>query len=158
MSFNGVRYALEDDRIDCPVCGQQGVIKCVPPRLQASYNGKQYALEHDLCICGCTPPPRLIANQDHDCQIIQDAADMEDALQAVASKTPASAVTADATPLQLVRNWNDEPFRSRHYILELPGRTIEGVTDSEGFTKPLTTAERDALIAWHVEQDTESTT
>jgi len=155
MSFNGVNYAVDGDLIDCPVCGKQGVIKCVPPRLPAAYKGKQYALEHDLCICACSPPPRLLANQRHNCQVIQDADGMGDALEAVASQTPASAGREKAVPLQLIRNWNDEPFRNRHYILELPGRKIEGVTDSDGFTRPLHAAERAALVAWHVEQDAE---
>lgn len=157
MSLNRVPYALEGDLIDCPACGRQGGIKCVPPRQHAEYNGKQYALEHDLCMCGCSPPPRLIANQDHNCQIILDADAMEDALPAAASQMPGSARKEDAAPLQLVRRWNGEPFRNRHYILELPDRKIEGVSDSDGFTKPLTAAERDALVAWHVEQDIEPT-
>jgi len=122
MSFNSVKYVLDGDLVDCPACGKQGVIKCVPPRLQATYNGKQYALEHDLCMCGCSPPPRLIANQNHNCQTIHDVNGMNEPLQAVASQTPASAARDSAVPLQFVRDSNDEPFRNRHYILELPGR------------------------------------
>jgi uncharacterized Zn-binding protein involved in type VI secretion len=71
MSLNGVAYALEGDLVDCPHCRTQGAIKCVPPRLHATYNGKQYALEHDLCMCQCSPPPQLIANQDHNAQLIE---------------------------------------------------------------------------------------
>jgi uncharacterized Zn-binding protein involved in type VI secretion len=157
MSFNGVKYAVDGDLVDCPACGKQGVIKCVPPRLSMTYNGKQYALEHDLCMCGCSPPPQLIANQNHQYQTLRDAGGMDDSTEAVASRTPASAAREDAVPLQLIRTSNDAPFRNRHYILELPGRKIEGMTDAEGFTKPLTAAERAALVAWHVEQDTEPT-
>jgi uncharacterized Zn-binding protein involved in type VI secretion len=91
MRLNGGAYALEGDAIDCPACGRQGVIKCVPPRLQAIYNGKQYALEHDLCMCGCSPPPRLIANQNHNCQTIHDADGMDALQEELASQTPASA-------------------------------------------------------------------
>jgi hypothetical protein len=117
-----------------------------------SYNGRPYALEHDLCICRCSPPPRLIANQDHQAQLIEDADGMDEALEAIAAQVPVSAAREDAVPLQLIRESDDAPFRNRHYVLELPGRTIEGVTNSEGFTKPLTAAERAALIAWHVAQ------
>ena len=155
MSYNDVPYALEGDLIDCPACGRQGLIKCVPPRLDATCNDKQYALEHDLCICGCSPPPRLIANQDHNCQTIDDVDGMEEPLGAAVLQTPASAARDIPVPLQLIRNSNDEPFRDRHYILELRHGKIEGTTDSEGFTRPLTSAERAALIAWHVERDIE---
>ena len=150
-----MHYALDGDLIDCPACGRQGVIKCVPPRLDATCNDKQYALEHDLCICGCSPPPRLIANQDHNYQTIHDADGMGESLEAISSQTPASADSDRPVPLQLIRDSNDEPFRNRHYILELRDGKIEGVTDAEGFTRPLTSAERAALIAWHVERDIE---
>jgi uncharacterized Zn-binding protein involved in type VI secretion len=157
MSLNGVPYALEGDLIDCPSCGNQGIIKCVPPRLDATCNGKQYALEQDLCICGCSPPPQLIANQSHNCQCIDDADGMNEPQEAVAAHTPASAHTDSPLPLQLIRDSDDEPFRNRHYVLELRDGKIEGETDSEGFTKPLTSVERAALVAWHVERDIEPT-
>lgn len=154
MAHDGLPYALEGDLVDCPACGKQGVIKCVPPRLDASFDGKQYALEHDQCLCACSPPPRLIANQHHNCQTIDDDTGIGDSLEAVASRVPVSAGKEEAVPLQLVRESNDQPFRNRHYVLELPGRKIEGVTDADGFTQPLTDAERAALTAWHVDSDT----
>lgn len=153
MSYNGLPYALEGDLVDCPACGQQGSIECVAPRLAARYNGKQYALEHDLCVCGCSPPPRLIANQQHNCQVLDDTASDGNALDAVLAHTQASAGKRDAAPLQLIRASDDQPFRNRHYVLELPGRKIEGVTDTDGQTRPLSGEERDTLIAWHVEGD-----
>jgi uncharacterized Zn-binding protein involved in type VI secretion len=153
MSYNGLPYALEGDLVDCPACGQQGSIECVAPRLAARYNGKQYALEHDLCVCGCSPPPRLIANQQHHCQVLDDTASDGNALDAVLAHTQASAGKRDAAPLQLIRASDDQPFRNRHYVLELPGRKIEGRTDADGQTRPLSSEERDTLIAWHVEGD-----
>lgn len=151
LTYNGLPFALEGDLVDCPACRQEGTIQCVAPRLDASYNGKQYALEHDLCLCACSPPPRLVANQQHNCQLV-GAGSTGSSLDAVLSHMQASAAKTEAAPLQLVRASDDQPFRNRHYILELPGRNIEGVTDAEGRTQPLTQAERDAMIAWHVEQ------
>jgi hypothetical protein len=154
MSLNGVAYVLEGDLIDCPTCGTQGVIKCVPPRLDSSYNSKQYVLEHDLCMCQCSPPPQLIANQDHNCQIIDaDVDGMSDSAMAkdvVASRMPESAADEDPIPLLLVNRGTKEPYRTRPYKLELPGRVIEGVTDADGFTQPLSASERASLTAWHV--------
>ena len=155
MAHEGRPFALEGDAIDCPACGRQGTIGCVAPRLDVRYNGRQYALEHDLCLCGCSPPPRLVANQQHHCQVLDDggAGAGGSALDAVLAHMAASAAKPDAAPLQLVRASDEQPFRNRHYVLELPDRKIEGVTDADGRTRPLSAAERDALVAWHVEGD-----
>ena len=71
-SINGVRIALEADTVDCRTCGSQGVIRCVGPRIPERYNGKQVALENDLCICNCPRPPTLVANQTSKAQFIDD--------------------------------------------------------------------------------------
>ncbi len=74
VSINGVRVALEGDTIACRTCGSTGVIRCVGPRIPERYNGKQVALENDLCICKCPRPPRLVANQTIKAQCIDDGA------------------------------------------------------------------------------------
>ncbi len=67
---NGLPVALEDDQVRCPQCHSAGVIKPDGPRVNERVRGKQVALHDDLCICRCTPPPRLIANQHLLCQIL----------------------------------------------------------------------------------------
>lgn len=74
VSINGVRIALEGDTVDCGTCGSTGVIRCVGPRIPERYNGKQVALENDLCICNCPQPPRLIPNQTSKAQFVDDGA------------------------------------------------------------------------------------
>lgn len=69
-SLDGMPLALEGDPIDCPACGEQGVIQCVAPRLSDRSEGKECALSDDLCICGCSPPPKLLADQFFDFQIV----------------------------------------------------------------------------------------
>ena len=68
--INGVPVAYEGDKVWCPKCNSDGVIKPDGPRLADVYNGKQVALYDDLCICKCNPPPRLVATQDFVAQII----------------------------------------------------------------------------------------
>jgi uncharacterized Zn-binding protein involved in type VI secretion len=154
MSLNGIKFALEHDLVDCPACGSEGFIKCVPPRLDDTCNGRQLALEHDLCVCKCSPPPRLIANQHFDCQIIEADGDgtsiAEVTAKVVVSHVPTSAADDEAVSLRLVDRETKEPHRNRPYKLELHGGVIKGVTDSEGFTKPLSVLERASLTAWHV--------
>lgn len=69
-SLNGVKFALEGDRIHCPACQSQGVIRCHGPRLPDTWNGINFALEHDLCICGCKTPPTLLAAQSFSSQTL----------------------------------------------------------------------------------------
>lgn len=66
----GKALAREGDPVDCPTCGEQGVIQCAGPRLQDQSEGKQYALSDDLCICACSPAPKLLADQSDDFQIV----------------------------------------------------------------------------------------
>lgn len=62
-SFNGELISREGDRVACPACGTEGFIALTGPHLHEEWDGKQAALEGDLCICKCDPPPELIANQ-----------------------------------------------------------------------------------------------
>jgi uncharacterized Zn-binding protein involved in type VI secretion len=64
-TLDGVPLALEGDAIDCPACHGTGRIQCNGQRASSTFDGKQYALSDDLCICNCDPPPRLVANQTH---------------------------------------------------------------------------------------------
>lgn len=51
-------------RVQCPVCNTVGQIEPDVARpLRDDFNGKQHALEGDLCRCACHPPPRLVASQ-----------------------------------------------------------------------------------------------
>jgi len=62
-SFNGRMIAREGDRVACPACGTEGVIALTGPHLHEEWGGRQAALEGDLCMCKCDPPPKLIAIQ-----------------------------------------------------------------------------------------------
>lgn len=63
LSLNGVKVALEGDRVSCPFCGAVATIGLDGPRMQARDSGMCYALSNDLCLCYCDPPPRLVAVQ-----------------------------------------------------------------------------------------------
>jgi uncharacterized Zn-binding protein involved in type VI secretion len=72
-TWDGLPLAREGDRVDCPTCGEEGVIQCVAPRLRDRSEGKECALSDDLCICGCSPPPKLLADQFSDYQVVTDS-------------------------------------------------------------------------------------
>jgi uncharacterized Zn-binding protein involved in type VI secretion len=73
VSIDGIRIALEGDEIRCNTCGSTGLIRCIGPRVPEQFNGKQVALENDLCICQCTPSPRLLPSQTQRYQHVDEA-------------------------------------------------------------------------------------
>ncbi len=73
-SIDGGAMALEGDKVECPACGSEGVIALDGPRLREMLNGREAALGDDLCLCGCSPPPRLVASQAIACQLLDAAA------------------------------------------------------------------------------------
>jgi uncharacterized Zn-binding protein involved in type VI secretion len=57
--------ALGNDPVWCPACQSMGRIVCFGPRLSTTGpDGREAALSDDLCVCKCSPSPRLIPSQD----------------------------------------------------------------------------------------------
>ncbi|MRW92676.1 hypothetical protein GJ699_22005 [Duganella sp. FT80W] len=155
-SINGIAVALEGDTLLCPACRSQGKIRIFGPRIPESWNGKQVALQDDLCVCKCTPPPRLIANQSLKCQSVGGApADDHTATQtasAAREEMQSAALGDDAqqVALRFLDELTQAPLDAKRYRLELSDKVIEGVTDSHGYTQPITAADRSQLLAWQL--------
>lgn len=140
-SINGVPIALEDDMIACKGCKGAGKIVCAGPRIPETWNGRQVALENDLCACGCTPPPRLLTDQYLRYQTLAD----EEASNDSAAVSP-SAGTAATSLRKMVGNLFDdkyvllddatgEPLPNTDYaIVRASGRVEFGTTDDSGHT------------------------
>jgi uncharacterized Zn-binding protein involved in type VI secretion len=155
-SINGAKVAYAGDPVSCPTCNSTGVIQPDGPRLSDVFNGRQVALSDDLCVCKCDPPPRLIANQDFSCQTIDadwyaahGSAVAETAAKLNAAGTAAT-IEPDGVPLVLLDPKTDEPYRNRPYKLELRDKVIEGTTDQNGATRPLSGSERNAIVKWQI--------
>lgn len=160
-SIDGVIVALEGDAIFCPACKSPGKIKIFGPRIPESWNGKQVALQDDLCLCKCASPPRLIANQRHKYQLVGGAsaasADAAEHAATSARQDTQAAALGEQTPQVMLRLLDDvtqAPIVGQRYRLELPGRVIEGVTDNRGYTLPINAADRAQLLAWHLLEET----
>lgn len=65
--------AAEGDSVACPACNSIGVIALTGPHHTEILNGRNAALEGDLCLCKCSPPPHLIANQSLRSQSFSDS-------------------------------------------------------------------------------------
>jgi uncharacterized Zn-binding protein involved in type VI secretion len=158
-SINGVKVAVEGDSIVCPACRSKGVITIFGPRIPESWDGKQVALQDDLCVCACPSPPRLVADQSLKCQVIGGgggAANGEAAAVSVASaareqaQTAALAEQVEQVALRFVDEFTQAPIASKRYRLELPERVIEGTTDADGYTQAIDAADRARLTAWRI--------
>ena len=68
LSINDAAVALEGDTVWCPACASEGVIALDGPRLSSTFEDREEALDGDLCLCKCSPPPRLVASQSFECQ------------------------------------------------------------------------------------------
>jgi len=141
-SINGVKIALEGDSITCPACKAQGKILCVGPRIPEMWNGKQVALEWDLCSCGCFPSPKLIANQSLRCQSMESESASgnggESGRESVStgSGDPVNSYDLDFLILDLATGM---PRSDWPYSIELTnGNHLHGRTDASGKTAKIT--------------------
>lgn len=161
-SINGAKVAYAGDSVYCSRCKSEGVIEPDGPRISDTFNGRQVALSDDLCRCRCEPPPRLIANQTFSKQIIDGewvAARVGAAAEEAAKLNTAgggAVIKSDAVPLVLLDPDTQQAFKNRPYRLQLTDKVIEGQTDQNGATRPLTAVERASFVKWYV--DGENTT
>lgn len=132
--INGVTIALEGDVIICPACKSQGKIKCIGPRIPETWNGKQVALENDLCICGCPTPPKLIPNQSLKYQVIGDSESSSPTVSRADNVTAEKSATFDDKYI-LIDESTGKPLPNIEYALRRSTGKIEfGTTDTSGHT------------------------
>ncbi|MFC0166836.1 PAAR domain-containing protein [Pseudoduganella danionis] len=141
-SINRKNIALEGDPIFCPVCNSKGKIKCVEPRISETWNERKVALEHDLCICGCAVPPRLVANQCLRYQMIGGTASagmssrLADTVSPSGSHAPASSVPNYDLFFVLQDKDTGESLAGVPYKITLEsGRVVKGKSDMGGKTQ-----------------------
>lgn len=155
-SINGAAIALEGDAIYCPACKSKGKILCIGARIAEHWSGVQIGLSGDLCACGCRPLPRLSAVQKVRYQTIQDCDEAVPAIigpvQPQAHQT--SSEETDALAIRFLGEHDGAPLAHQPYRLVFTSKTIEGISDADGCTAPITAADRAQLIAWHLVEQT----
>ncbi|MFC6139040.1 PAAR domain-containing protein [Paraburkholderia silvatlantica] len=63
-THHGTPITFIGAQIWCPACNSTGVIGWKGPHRPATMMGKQQALDGDICLCKCDPPPVCLASQD----------------------------------------------------------------------------------------------
>jgi uncharacterized Zn-binding protein involved in type VI secretion len=143
----GRQIALEGDKIHCPACKTTGVIRSAPPSPEQYHHGTRFAYGGDLCICGCHPPPRIIASVTNwsasnfkvPIELNPAAADW----LIFEGHTPADCgLSFDQTVL--LKDKSGNALKNLPYRITLQdGRTVEGVTDASGSTEKIYSNEAD---------------
>jgi len=137
--------AYEGDGVQCPHCKSTGQIVCDGPRWpMTGVDGRQAALNNDICLCKCNPAPRLVSSQ-----IVLS-------MDTVGSPGPAT--SGGATPDSgsphlpkdeqfLVRDpTSGQPLANAPYQIRTGGGDlINGTTDMNGRTERVQTDDRQSL-------------
>lgn len=129
----GQPFAYQEAKANCHACKSEGYIRNVGPNRPMVLMGKQVALENDLCICKCNPPPKLIASQSNAFM------DFDSAELATMGYTPQGRYIGDASYDQhflLKDERTGHPLKNTPYkIVTDDGEEIEGRTDEHGHTE-----------------------
>ncbi|WP_162845222.1 PAAR domain-containing protein [Hydromonas duriensis] len=124
--MNGNQVALIGGKVKCEACGKIGVIaKAGGPRRCGAGNGNEMALEGDLCICDCHPPPPIMS-------VVYHTSSYED----MATGNPAPILDRKYNQhFQIVHEQTGKPLKNHDYRILHNGEIIEGTTDDNGLTK-----------------------
>jgi uncharacterized Zn-binding protein involved in type VI secretion len=124
-------------RVVCPTCKTTGTIVPRGPRWPNDWMGKQMALEDDVCICKCSPPPVMIASQDK----MFDEFQVHELAEMGFGPTGLPLQTAKQTHAQrydrraqIVDEATGRPLAHVRYRLVGQTGSIEGRTDEQGMT------------------------
>lgn len=136
---HGIPLAYHGAEIYCHACKSVGHIVNVPPFRPMTILGKQVALENDICICECDPPPTLIATQHDSSMSFEPREIATGSLYSGGSATVGSVVPADVREAFdeqfLLRDSRGNPLKDIHYTIRLPsGELRHGITDAHGCT------------------------
>ena len=136
----GIGLSYEGDRVQCPACKSTGQIVCDGPRWSCKSDGRERALSDDLCLCRCSPPPRLIASQT------SLSLHMEGSSAATTASSFGAKLPHDEQFL-LRDHSTGEPLANVQYeVRTASGNIIRGTTDSSGRTQRIATDSAEQLM------------
>ncbi|WP_321960848.1 PAAR domain-containing protein [Paraburkholderia sp. J7] len=150
-THHGTPLTFIGAKIWCPACNSEGVIGWNGPHRKATMRGKQQALEGDLCLCRCDPPPVLIASQNSAWHVFEACE--------LAGTRYASVGTAGSAPHRgiydeqyTLKGSDGRPLAGMPYrIVTASGRVINGTTNGVGQTKRIETDGKEKLKLYTTE-------
>jgi uncharacterized Zn-binding protein involved in type VI secretion len=134
---HGKPLAYHGAQVYCHACKTTGYISNMPPYRTMTLMGKQVALENDVCICKCSPPPRLIASQNNASMSFEADELAAMGLRADGSPLPKATAATHGTFDErfVLKDGSGNGLANTYYTIKLPsGELRHGTTDSEGRT------------------------
>lgn len=152
-THRGIPKTFIGAKIWCPACNSVGVIGGRGPHRSATMMGKQQALDGDICICKCDPPPICLASQDSAFHAF-DSHELA-GTEFTTHSTPSASSVCNAYDEQFaLKDATGKRLSDTYYTVRLPsGGLMHGITDSQGRTcrYPTDSAERVAVYLGHRE-------
>ncbi|SEA32710.1 PAAR domain-containing protein [Paraburkholderia sartisoli] len=149
-TLDGVPLTFLGAKVVCPACKRTGVIVGQGPRYPDISMGKQMALDNDICVCGCEPPPRMRASQK---RMFEDHLESNIANRwRTDNDEPARRSAAPASSPQYVRwfyvrnSTTGQRLAHRDFVADVGGARQSGKTDAEGYAKITTSSEQPVSI------------
>lgn len=145
--LQGKPLSYHGAEVYCSACKSVGHISGVAPFRPMKLFGKQIALENDLCMCQCNPPPKLVASQ----QVAYMSFDSDGAASAGGTgATPQTSQQFDDHYVILDRN--ERPIANKAYGIRRANGSMEyGTTDAKGHTHLLSTTAESENIQVYLE-------
>ncbi|GAB3629361.1 hypothetical protein PTE30175_03756 [Pandoraea terrae] len=141
MIHHGTPLTFLGAAVNCPSCKSTGRIGGKGPRLQYDFMGRQPAMEGDICICKCDPPPVMFASQSDMFQIFESNDLAGKGLDSAGEAGAASGAAEASAPVPNVDDWfviRDASGRAvantGYTIQRASGETERGTTDASGRT------------------------
>ncbi len=132
-THHGTPMTFIGAKIWCCACNSEGVIGWKGPHRTATMTGKQQALEGDICLCKCDPPPVLLASQKSAWHVFE--------AHELGEATGAGQLMAGGNPGRYdeqftLRDAKGSPLADTYYTVRMSSRELRhGVTDSRGHTE-----------------------
>lgn len=150
-TIDGAAIALEGDLVSCPACRTTGKIRCVEPRIPETWNGRNVALENDLCICRCESPPKLLTRQVLRSQVIKDSGRALSHLASGAA-APGTPDQVYAEQFRLLDLHSGAPLAGREYaVVRGSGKLEFGTCNEQGLTHVLSATAEPEFVEVYVQ-------
>jgi uncharacterized Zn-binding protein involved in type VI secretion len=152
-THHGTPITFIGARIWCPACNSTGIIGSKGPHQSATMMGKQQALDGDICLCKCDPPPICLASQDSAWHEVE-AHEMTGTGYVPRNETVVSSFRSAYDEQFVLRDATGKCLADTYYTAHLSsGELVHGITDSMGRTHryPTDGAQRVVIHLGHLE-------
>ncbi|WP_152608011.1 PAAR domain-containing protein [Burkholderia sp. A9] len=132
-THHGTALTFVGAQVVCNACESTGVIAAQGPRWPDHMMGKEQALDGDLCLCKCHPPPVMIASQTDSFHSFESH-NLAEMGYGPSGQSLTEEYRGNCDERVRVLDGNNQPVCSSPYhIRTSAGAVYKGLTDSQGY-------------------------